>query len=225
MMRLQPRMVSASGFSHMRVEAQVEQLGGGVVVRAGVGRAVGRFEAVDLAHHPLGVAEDARPFAEQLVGLVGQILGVLRVQVAHRDQVEVHVRGVRQLRQARQMAPPHSATADNCQPNRILHALRSVDRLCQRQPQMSYRTLMASKVRFGIVGTGGIANTHAAGLAALADDAELVACCDVRPNRAADFAERWGVQHHYDSARAHARRGPDRRHLRVARRIRSTPSR
>jgi UDP-N-acetyl-2-amino-2-deoxyglucuronate dehydrogenase len=61
---------------------------------------------------------------------------------------------------------------------------------------------MASKVRFGIVGTGGIAQTHAAGLAALADDAELVACCDVDPTRLADFAETWGVRHQYDSARA-----------------------
>jgi UDP-N-acetyl-2-amino-2-deoxyglucuronate dehydrogenase len=59
-----------------------------------------------------------------------------------------------------------------------------------------------TRIRFGIVGTGGIANTHAAGLAALADDAELVACCDVAPDRVADFAERWGVRHQYDSARA-----------------------
>src|ERR1051326_262920 len=62
--------------------------------------------------------------------------------------------------------------------------------------------MSGTKVRFGIVGTGGIANTHAAGLAALGEDAELVACCDIAADRAADFAERWGVQHHYDSARA-----------------------
>ena len=59
-----------------------------------------------------------------------------------------------------------------------------------------------SRLRFGIVGTGGIAQTHAAGLVAMADDAELVACCDVDPARTADFAERWGVRHQYDSARA-----------------------
>jgi predicted dehydrogenase len=58
------------------------------------------------------------------------------------------------------------------------------------------------RIRFGIVGTGGIANTHAAGLAALADDAELVACCDVDSARVADFAERWGVRHQYTSAQA-----------------------
>src|SRR6202048_4371552 len=58
------------------------------------------------------------------------------------------------------------------------------------------------RVRSGIVGTGGIANTHAAGLAALADDAELVSCCDVAPERVAAFGERWGVRHQYNSARA-----------------------
>jgi predicted dehydrogenase len=61
---------------------------------------------------------------------------------------------------------------------------------------------MPSRVRFGIIGTGGIANTHAAALAALADDAELVACCDVVPERVASFAERWGVRGQYDSARS-----------------------
>ena len=60
---------------------------------------------------------------------------------------------------------------------------------------------MASKIRFGIVGTGGIANAHATGLAALADDAEMVSCCDVLPGRAAEFAQRWHIPHHYDSAR------------------------
>src|SRR6202022_2488969 len=62
--------------------------------------------------------------------------------------------------------------------------------------------MTASKIRFGIVGTGGIANTHAAGLAALAGDAELVACCDVDPRRVADFSERWGVRLQCESARA-----------------------
>jgi len=61
---------------------------------------------------------------------------------------------------------------------------------------------MPSKIRFGIVGTGGIANAHAAGLAALTESADLVACCDVQPGRAAAFAERWNVPHHYDDARA-----------------------
>src|SRR3954465_15583131 len=60
---------------------------------------------------------------------------------------------------------------------------------------------MATKLRFGIVGTGGIANAHATALAALAADAEIVSCCDVDAARAAEFAERWHVARHYDSAR------------------------
>ena len=61
--------------------------------------------------------------------------------------------------------------------------------------------MTGARIRFGIVGTGGIANTHAAALTALGGDAEIVACCDIAADRAADFANRWGVQHHYDSAR------------------------
>ena len=60
---------------------------------------------------------------------------------------------------------------------------------------------MASKIRFGIVGTGGIANAHATGLQALAAEAEMISCCDVMPGRAAEFAQKWGIGHHYDSAR------------------------
>jgi predicted dehydrogenase len=60
---------------------------------------------------------------------------------------------------------------------------------------------MASKVRFGIVGTGGIANAHATGLKALSDDAEIVACCDVVPGKADEFANRWDVEAHYSSAK------------------------
>jgi predicted dehydrogenase len=61
---------------------------------------------------------------------------------------------------------------------------------------------MAERLRFGIVGTGGIANAHAVGLGGLTDDAEIVACCDVVPAKAADFAERYGIPAHYDSAKA-----------------------
>jgi predicted dehydrogenase len=61
---------------------------------------------------------------------------------------------------------------------------------------------MVERIRFGIVGTGGIANTHAAALAALADDAELVACCDIAAERVANFSERWGVRGQFDSAQS-----------------------
>lgn len=59
-----------------------------------------------------------------------------------------------------------------------------------------------SKIRFGIVGTGGIARHHAAALQALSDDAEIVACADVAPGRAQGFAATHRIPHAYDSARA-----------------------
>lgn len=59
-----------------------------------------------------------------------------------------------------------------------------------------------AKVRFGIVGTGGIANHHAVGLTALRDEAEIVSCCDVQAGRAEAFAAKHGVGKAYDSARA-----------------------
>ena len=48
-------------------------------------------------------------------------------------------------------------------------------------------------VRFGIVGAGGIAATHAEALAKLAG-AELAMICDVVPERAAKLAEKFGVR-------------------------------
>lgn len=59
-----------------------------------------------------------------------------------------------------------------------------------------------SKVRFGIIGTGGIANHHAEGLRALSAQAEIVSCADVQAGRAEAFAAKHGVAHAYDSARA-----------------------
>ena len=74
-----------------RVQAEVEQR---VAARwcepVSVG-AVGGLQAVDLAHHRARRPEDARAFAEQLLGLVGQILGVCRFEVADRDELEVHM--------------------------------------------------------------------------------------------------------------------------------------
>ena len=52
-----------------------------------------------------------------------------------------------------------------------------------------------STVRFGIVGTGGIAAHHAVALAALGDEAEVVACADVLPGRAAAFAAKHAIPH------------------------------
>ncbi len=58
------------------------------------------------------------------------------------------------------------------------------------------------KIRFGIVGTGGIARHHAVALKALSDEAEMVACADVQVGRAQEFAATHGIPHAYDSARA-----------------------
>ena len=57
---------------------------------------------------------------------------------------------------------------------------------------------MTDKLRVGIIGSGGIAEgAHAPGYKALPDDCELVACCDVRPERAKAFAERFDLAHWY----------------------------
>jgi UDP-N-acetyl-2-amino-2-deoxyglucuronate dehydrogenase len=58
-----------------------------------------------------------------------------------------------------------------------------------------------SRLRFGIVGTGGIAHHHAVALQALSADAELIACADVQPERARQFAATYEIPHAYDSAR------------------------
>ncbi len=50
-----------------------------------------------------------------------------------------------------------------------------------------------ASLRFGIVGCGAIAPTHANALALLAD-ARLVACCDTRLDRAALFADQYGLR-------------------------------
>jgi len=55
---------------------------------------------------------------------------------------------------------------------------------------------VTTKVRIGVVGLGGIANYHAR--AFLADPrAELVACCDINPERLTAFAEQHSVPAHY----------------------------
>ena len=61
---------------------------------------------------------------------------------------------------------------------------------------------MTDKLRVGIIGSGGIAEgAHAPGYKALPDDCELVACCDVRPERAEAFAERFDLAHWYTDYR------------------------
>ena len=56
-----------------------------------------------------------------------------------------------------------------------------------------------SKHRIAIVGTGGIANSHAKAVTSLPDRAELVAAVDVDLDRAKEFATKWDVPAVYPS--------------------------
>jgi UDP-N-acetyl-2-amino-2-deoxyglucuronate dehydrogenase len=58
--------------------------------------------------------------------------------------------------------------------------------------------LPMTKVRFGLVGCGVIHGWHTEVLNNLKDEAELVAVCDVIPERAQASAEKWGVQAYTD---------------------------
>ena len=58
---------------------------------------------------------------------------------------------------------------------------------------------MAKVARFGLVGCGGIGNTHADALALL-DEAELLAVCDVDIGRARETAAKHGLKHAFSSA-------------------------
>ncbi len=51
-------------------------------------------------------------------------------------------------------------------------------------------------LRVGLIGCGGISGNHLAGYR-LVDEAELVACCDVVPEKAEDFAARAGIEATY----------------------------
>jgi predicted dehydrogenase len=51
-------------------------------------------------------------------------------------------------------------------------------------------------IRLGIIGTGGMANTHARNFNAI-KGVSLTACCDVVEEKAKDFAERWSIPRWY----------------------------
>lgn len=61
---------------------------------------------------------------------------------------------------------------------------------------------MARPLNFGIVGCGVISGTHADAIAALPDDARLVACCDTKAERAERLAARGGDIATYSSLEA-----------------------
>jgi predicted dehydrogenase len=55
-------------------------------------------------------------------------------------------------------------------------------------------------IRLGIVGTGGMANTHAENFAPM-KGVRLSACCDIDPAKAREFAERWSIPKWYTDYR------------------------
>src|SRR5579884_725486 len=56
------------------------------------------------------------------------------------------------------------------------------------------------RLAFGLVGCGTIASTHADALSSLGN-ASLVACCDIVPERAHAFAQRYGIASEHTHAR------------------------
>jgi predicted dehydrogenase len=55
-------------------------------------------------------------------------------------------------------------------------------------------------VRLGIIGTGGMANTHAKAFQGI-KGVTLAACCDIVEEKARDFAKRWGIPRRYTDYR------------------------
>jgi len=101
------------------VQPQVEEIAGHPMMRPGISRAGGRLQPVGLPDHGCRIGEDGRSAAEERQRLIGQIVGVALVQVAHRHELDGTFAAARQLRQPRQMPPPHPPAADDCQPNWI----------------------------------------------------------------------------------------------------------
>lgn len=54
-------------------------------------------------------------------------------------------------------------------------------------------------LKIGIIGNGGIANSHMHGYKALGDRVEVVACCDINFEKAKEFAARYGIPNVYDN--------------------------
>lgn len=54
-------------------------------------------------------------------------------------------------------------------------------------------------LRLGIIGNGGIANSHIGGYLELGDRVELVACCDINEEKAKAFADKYGFKSYYNN--------------------------
>ncbi|MBQ6420200.1 MAG: Gfo/Idh/MocA family oxidoreductase [Clostridia bacterium] len=54
-------------------------------------------------------------------------------------------------------------------------------------------------LKLGVIGCGGIANSHMHGYLELGDAVEIVACCDINFKKANEFADRYGIPNRYDN--------------------------
>ena len=54
-------------------------------------------------------------------------------------------------------------------------------------------------IKIAIIGTGGMANAHAGGFGKI-EDCRVVACCDVVPGKAREFADKHGIASAYEDA-------------------------
>src|SRR5581483_5481913 len=75
-------------------------------------RDVGGLKLGQVADHLGDIGEDARSGAQQLLGLVGEQVGLLRLQVAGGDQLHVALRRAVECSHAAQVAAAHAAAAD-----------------------------------------------------------------------------------------------------------------
>ena len=58
---------------------------------------------------------------------------------------------------------------------------------------------MANKIKVGVIGTGGIANAaHLPGYAAIPDECEIFALCDIAPEPLEKTKAKYAVQHTFD---------------------------
>ena len=98
------------------VQSEIEERGRDGVMRPRIGGAIGRFEPVRFPDHRGQIGEDRWACAEQPGGFIGQILGVLPVEIADRDQID-QVDPVRfEFREPGQMPSPHPPAPDNSRP-------------------------------------------------------------------------------------------------------------
>ena len=58
--------------------------------------------------------------------------------------------------------------------------------------------MINNKLGIGIIGTGGISNSHADGYLRLGDKVKLIAVADIIPDKAEAAAERWGAEHAFE---------------------------